>query len=217
MGPQPGGVPWTVVEDGRKPLPADLSARGLGPRDAPALAGLMARCDDTYREWAPAGWEPPPGQPELAGLAERLRDPQRWACGAFDAGGRMVGAVMWEGFEQPPGAESPLKVAHVGAVFVDPARWRQGIATVLLDRAEEAMSERGHQLARLWTPEGAPARHFYERHGWRHDGRRMWHHRLRLPHVGYQKQLVPSRATAPQPRDRAGAGYRSSPRDRTER
>lgn len=81
----------------------------------------------------------------------------------------------------------------MSAVFVDPARWRQGIATVLLSQAEEAMRERGYHLARFWTPEGAPARHFYETHGWRHDGQRMWHDRLHLHHVGYEKQLTAAR------------------------
>jgi len=110
---------------------------------------------------------------------------------------------MWEKLKGPLSAEAPPPAAHVSAVFVDPARWRQGIATVLLSQAEEAMRERGHHLARLWTPEDAPARRFYEAHGWRHDGRRTWHDRLQLAHVGYEKRLLTpppmGRATGPQP------------------
>ena len=152
----------------------------------------MKRCDATYRQWAPTGWEPPDGEPETVTLEERLRDPERWSCGAFDAEDRLVGTVIWEAFRDPECGQATLDVAHVNAVFVDPARWRQGIATVLLSQAEEAMRERGYHLARLWTPEGAPARRFYKTHGWRHDGRRMWHDWLQLHHVGYEKQLMPS-------------------------
>ena len=167
--------------------------RGLRSSDAPALVGLMSRCDATYRQWAPAGWEPPDGEPETARLCERLRDPEHWSVGAFDADELLVAAVMWEGLQNLERPEAPSATAYVSAVFVEPVRWRQGIATVLLDQAEEAMRQRGHHLARLWTPEGAPARRFYEGHGWRHDGRRTWHGRLRLAHVGYQKQLRPGR------------------------
>ena len=150
----------------------------------------MNRCHATYREWAPAGWEPP--EPEQADpkAAERLADPERWSRGAFDAEGRLVATFSWEQFKDRASGEAPPDVAHVSAVFVDPARWRQGIATGLLTQAEQATYERGYRLARLWTPEGAPARRFYEVNGWRHDGRRMWHDRFRLHHIGYEKRLT---------------------------
>ena len=121
---------------------------------------------------------------------ERLADPERWSRGAFDAEDRLVATFSWEQFKEPDSAEAPPGVAHASAVFVDPARWRQGIATGLLTQAEQAMRERGYRLARLWTPEGAPARRFYEAHEWRHDGRRMWHDRFRLHHIGYEKRLT---------------------------
>jgi GNAT superfamily N-acetyltransferase len=85
-------------------------------------------------------------------------------------------------------------VAHVSAVFVDPSRWGQGIATALLGQAEEAMCARGYHLGRLWTAEEGPARHFYERRGWRHDGRRKWHDRLGLDIVGYEKRPMDGQA-----------------------
>lgn len=149
----------------------------------------MSRCHATYREWAPAGWEPPAPEEADPKSAERLADPERWSCGAFDAEGRLVATLSWEQFKDPESGEAP-GVAHVSAVFVDPARWRQGIATDLLSQGEQAMGERGYRLARLWTPEGAPACRFYEAHGWRHDGRRMWHDRFRLHHIGYEKRLM---------------------------
>ena len=176
-------------------LPADLTVRALHPDDLPAVVALIARCDATYRESAPAGWEPPDSEVRKPESRERLQDSQRWSRGAFDAEGRLVATAAWEQFKAPEGEENPQGVAHVSAVFVDPSRWRQGIASVLLSQAEEAMRKRGYHLARLWTPEIAQARRFYESHGWRHDGRRKWHDRLELHIVGYEKPLTPSGTT----------------------
>jgi len=36
-------------------LPADLASRPAAPGDEPALAALIAACDETYREFAPPG------------------------------------------------------------------------------------------------------------------------------------------------------------------
>ena len=164
--------------------------RDLAPGDLHALVELMSRCYATYREWAPAGWQPPEPEEADPKSYERLADPERWSRGAFDAKDRLVATSSWEQFKDPKSGEGVAGVAHVSAVFVDPARWRQGIATGLLTEAEQAMLERGYRLARLWTPERAPARRFYEAHGWRHDGRRMWHERFLLHHIGYEKRLM---------------------------
>lgn len=173
-------------------LPPGLDIRELVPGDVHAVVGLMSTCHATYREWAPAGWEPPDPEQDQRESYERLADSERWSRGAFDARDRLVATISWEQFKNSESGAAAA-VAHVSAVFVDPARWREGIATVLLSQAEEAMRERGYELARLWTPERAPARRFYEARGWRHDGRRMWHDRFALHHVGYEKRLMPQR------------------------
>ena len=80
-------------------------------------------------------------------------------------------------------------VAHVGAVFVSPAYWRQGIARRMLGLAEDAMRARKFGSARLWTPEGAPAERLYSALGWERDGRRMWHDWVGVWVVGYSKAL----------------------------
>lgn len=173
------------------PLPRDLALRALGPGDLPTVVALIARCDATYREWAPAGWEPPDAERRKPESRERLADPQRWSRGAFDADARLVATAAWEQFKDREGEEErPPGIAHVSAMFVDPSRWRQGIATALLGHAEESMRERGYHVARLWTPEGAGARRFYEKHGWRPDGRRKWHDRLQLHILGYEKPIA---------------------------
>jgi len=173
---------------GQVPLPADIQVRALTPTDGHAVTVLIACCDFTYRDFAPPGWEPPEDN-HAHHLYEKL-----WSRGALDADDRLIGLVAWEQFREPGGGALP-GVAHVSAVFVDPARWRQGIAAALLDQAEEAMCERAYYLARLWTPEGGPARRFYEAHGWRRDGRSKWQDRLELDIVGYEKPLIAQRKT----------------------
>ena len=172
------------------PLPADLIVRDLTPTDGHAVTALIARCEATYRDFAPAGWDPP--QADHSHLYAK-----HWSRGAFDGEDRLIATVAWEQFCDPDGAAEP-GIAHVSAVFVDPARWRQGIATALLSHAEQAMRERGYHLARLWTSEGGPARRFYETNGWRHDGRRKWHDRLRLDVVRLEKRLMPHGPTGHQ-------------------
>ena len=155
--------------------------RDLFAGDGRAVTELIARCEASYRDFAPAGWKPP--QRDYSGLYAKL-----WARGAFDGEDRLVATVAWDQFCGPDQAAVP-GVAHVSAVFVHPARWRQGIATALLNEAEQAMCQRGYHLACLWTSERGPSRRFYETNGWRHDGRCKWHDGLELNIVGYEKRV----------------------------
>jgi hypothetical protein len=41
----------------------------------------------------------------------------------------------------------------------------------------------------LWTPRGAPAERFYERHGWRRTGRILWWEWAGMHIVGFVKPL----------------------------
>ena len=79
--------------------------------------------------------------------------------------------------------------AHISAVFTHPERWREGVATAMLACAEDAMRTAGYAEAQLWTPEQAPARHFYEATGWTNDGRRQWLAEIAMPIVAYVKAL----------------------------
>jgi GNAT superfamily N-acetyltransferase len=103
--------------------------------------------------------------------------------------GHLVAFIAWEPVTAADGEAQAAAVAQIASLFVDPARWRRGIATTLFANAEHAMRERGYDLARLWTPEGAPAQRLYERNGWRPDGRRAYD-RSRLWVVGYAKPLA---------------------------
>lgn len=166
--------------------------RPLRPGDAEALVALVRACDETYREWAPAGWEPP----EVStGWAEGFLLPDRWTQARFDDAGTMIGVVAFrQAHEQPaPGPEEGPAlpgVAHLSILFVHPSRWREGIAGSMLDDAEAEMVARGFVREVLWTPEGAPAERFYAARGWRRDGRRAWHPWVGLTVVGYTRDLT---------------------------
>jgi GNAT superfamily N-acetyltransferase len=172
-------------------LPADLVVRPLAAGDGPALAALVEACDRSYRDWAPAGWTPPEIPPDWAA---RFAEPERWSRCALDAAGAMVAFASFRPArtsETPGRADGPLLagVGHLGAMFVHPARWREGIAGSLLRSAEREMRARGYTAAQLWTPEGAPAERFYAAQGWRRDGRVAWHDWTGLTVVGYAKPL----------------------------
>jgi GNAT superfamily N-acetyltransferase len=171
------------------PLPPGLRPRRPTLADAGALRALVAACDRTYLDWAPAGWTPP----ELTtDWSARLSEPGRWSEVA--SAGALVAYVSFRPARQaetPGAAAGPAlpDVAHLAALYVHPSRWGQGLGAAMLARAEAAMRSRAYGAARLWTPEGAPAERFYVAHGWRRDGRSGWDDWLGLQMVGYAKRL----------------------------
>jgi GNAT superfamily N-acetyltransferase len=164
--------------------------RPLEPGDEEGLVALVRACDETYREWAPAGWEPPTVSP---GWAESFLAPDRWAR-VVDNGSIIAAVAFRQAHLQPvpgPAEGPPLEgVAHLSILFVHPSRWREGIAGALLDAAEAEMAARGFVREMLWTPEGAPAERFYAARGWERDGRRAWHQWVGLMVVGYARDLT---------------------------
>jgi GNAT superfamily N-acetyltransferase len=174
-------------------LPSDLSLRELSLDDAATVAALVDACDRTFFDFAPQGWQPPGVDKETAKWTERLTEADRWSCGAFDGEDALVGfAAMLQGRTDREPSEPIPGVGYLEALFVHPRRWREGIASRLLEVAESAMRERGFHTASLRTPEGAPARRFYERKGWAPTGERMFHEVLGLTLLGYEKRLVDS-------------------------
>ena len=175
-------------------LPGNVALRPAASGDEPALAALIAACDESYRAWAPPGWEPPPPGRELERWRGRITDGSWWTRVAEEPGGRVVGLVCFTQavLERADGRrtlEPMLGRAHVSAVFTHPDRWRQGIAAAMLEDAQDAMRSAGYTEAQLWTPEDAPARRFYEATGWEHDGRRQWLAEMDMPIVAYRKAL----------------------------
>jgi GNAT superfamily N-acetyltransferase len=168
----------------------DLTVRAARPEDAPAMAALMVRGNSTYREWAPRFWQPPGFERTRSQWSQRLRQEDRWTRVAFDEEENLVALVSWRPAREHGDEGAVLEgVAYVSHLYVDPSRWGSGIARGLLEAAEAAMREAGYERAILWTPTEAPARGFYERCGWRLDGRELWSTELHLPMVGYGKRL----------------------------
>jgi len=127
----------------------------------------MAEGFDTYRAFAPAGWEPPDRLELALGMAAYLRRPDQW-CGVAEADdGSVLGhvAVSPAATHARPSDEPGL--AHLQNLFVARAAWGTGVAAALHAAALQAAASRGFAAMRLFTPvEQARARRFYEREGW---------------------------------------------------
>jgi GNAT superfamily N-acetyltransferase len=162
-------------------LPSDLLERALDAGDTLALTELARACDETYLEWTPPGWMVPVAPP---GWADKYLLPDSWIHGAFEPSGRLIATVGFRPADHDP------SVAHVGLVFTHPSRWREGIASSMLEHAEAEMIVRGFVREQLWTPKGAPAEQLYVARGWRRDGRDEWHPWVGLAMVGYARNLL---------------------------
>ena len=152
--------------------------------DLGALGALTRRCDESHRAWAGAEVPMPDAAGEALEWELRLARTGAWVRVAVEDGA-VVGALA---FAVAPADAGP-GVAHVSALFVDPARWRRGVARALLGAAEDAMRAGGYTCAQLWTLEGSPAERLYTALGWRRDGRRDVFAPMGLPTVAYVKAL----------------------------
>jgi GNAT superfamily N-acetyltransferase len=167
---------------------AEVVLREPSPGDLDAMLALVTACDETWRAWAPADWEPP--SPESARWVSQLGAADRWTRLAVEGSdGRVVGLVSWGPARSGAEWRTVPGTAHLGALFVHPDRWRRGVASLLLEAAVAAMRANGFSRARLNTPQGAPAERFYTAHGWRRGGPPRWHAVVRLQSVEYTIEL----------------------------
>jgi GNAT superfamily N-acetyltransferase len=145
--------------------------RAAEPGDAPATISLLEHGFDSYREFAPTGWEPPaPGIEEELAIERFLGDGRVWYVVAEDDRGHagQCGFTPAHKLRNMKGDALP-GIAHFWQLFVRRDLWGSGLAGELHDLAVTALRERGYARARLLTPEAqARARAFYERRGWRH-------------------------------------------------
>jgi GNAT superfamily N-acetyltransferase len=140
------------------------------PADAPAVIDLLKQGFESYRAFAPPGWEPPDPGPEEEMATERvLGYDEVWYVIAEDERGHAAQCGFTPAHERRnmQGPRVP-GTAHFWQLFVREDLWGSGIAGDLHERAVDAMRERGYTRARLLTPAGQRrARRFYERRGWR--------------------------------------------------
>jgi ribosomal protein S18 acetylase RimI-like enzyme len=70
--------------------------------------------------------------------------------------------------------DAPPDAGEVRALHVDPATWRQGIGSALMEGALTRLRERGYRQVTLWSFErNLRSRCFYEALGFRPDGARQ--------------------------------------------
>jgi GNAT superfamily N-acetyltransferase len=166
-----------------------MTIRPATAADADTLAATVAEGFDSYRAFAPPGWEPPDMALEADRMRERLGHPGTW-CELAERDGEAVGHVAFMAARSHPlGAAVDDTVAHLWQLFVRRSFWGTGAAQRLLADAVTAAGERGYATMRLFTPEGQTrARHFYEREGWTlHGG--AFDGGLGIPLVEYRRAL----------------------------
>jgi GNAT superfamily N-acetyltransferase len=158
--------------------------------DIPALTALVRRCDESQRGWAGPDTPMPPEDGESLEWDLRFARSGSWIQVAVTDDGTIVGVIAFAQATVTREDRTPVRaLAHVSAVFVDPARWRRGIARTLLDAADAAMRAAGYERAQLWTLEGSPAERLYTALGWVPDGRRDVFPPMGLDTVAYVKSL----------------------------
>jgi GNAT superfamily N-acetyltransferase len=161
----------------------ELTMRAAVAADAPGLADTVAEGFESYRQWAPRGWDPPDAALQLAGIRDRLPTPG-CVCLLAEQDGIQAGHVAYVPAREEPG------VAHLWMLFVRERWWGTGVATDLLARATASATSEGYAGMRLHTPaEHARARAFYEREGWHAASAPFYEPMLGLTLVTYRIRL----------------------------
>jgi GNAT superfamily N-acetyltransferase len=142
------------------------SLRPAVPRDAERIAAVLAEGFDSYRSFAPPGWEPPDPQAELRWLRDFLGNEEVW-CLVAEEDGEMAGHVAIMPTRIHPHPSDDDAMAQFWQLFVREPWWGSGLATALHAEAVREAGARGFTSMRLFTPAAhARARRFYEREGW---------------------------------------------------
>jgi GNAT superfamily N-acetyltransferase len=165
-----------------------MRLENVGGHRVDEIVDLVLRCDEEWRPWAPAGWEPPERERERVGWLDRMRGGRHWIRAALD-GDQLVGIVAWRRVLDDEGKPAREPVGHIDMLFVEPSEWGRGIGRDMLVAAEQAMRKAGCAVGRLNVAERNPARSFYERHGWSVAGPAEFSPGLQLPLVPYEKRF----------------------------
>ncbi|MET0600457.1 MAG: GNAT family N-acetyltransferase [Baekduia sp.] len=167
-----------------------MRLRAATRADIPVIVGLVLRCDETVPEWLGRTVPIPPEAGEELEWELRFARSGAWIQVAEEDDGTIAGVVAFANGQVSREDRTIVPgLAHVSAVFVEPSRWRRGVARRLLDGADAAMRAAGHERAQLWTLEGSPAEQLYAGLGWARDGRRDVYPPMGLAIVAYVKTL----------------------------
>lgn len=157
-------------------MPAsEITTRRATESDRDAMLEIVRQGFESYVDFAPPGWRPPPMDGEREQIAARLADREGWVLLALSEG-RPIGHFAFipahersAGDLPMAGAKSPRVpgLAHLWQLFVAPDWWGLGVAGLLHEAGTDAMRAQDYERARLFTPSAhRRARRFYERHGW---------------------------------------------------
>ena len=145
-----------------------MHVRAATPADARAIAAVhVGTWQEAYAHVFPA---------EFLDALSIDRRAEMWTRAATTApedllvatdDGRIIGFVCVGPSEDEEGA------GELYAIYVERSHWGTGAGAALMDAAVERLRAGGFAEAILWVLDDNPrARRFYERHGWRVDGRR---------------------------------------------
>jgi ribosomal protein S18 acetylase RimI-like enzyme len=167
-----------------------LLLRRARDEDAEAVVAILLEGLETYRDFAPNGWDPPKVRVHV--VRSGLRDAARW-CLVAETGGGIGGYVAFLAARDHRVPDPDPQLAHLGQLFVRPPHWGTGLAPRLLVAAVAEAEERGYLEMRLFAPlDSARAIRFYEREGFVRAGEPFPSDELAngLPVVEYRRQLA---------------------------
>jgi GNAT superfamily N-acetyltransferase len=145
---------------------AGFALRLATPADAGEMAENLIDGFESYRDFAPPGWEPPTLEHELRIISEQLGHPDVWGLLAA-ADGEPAGHVSLMPASRSRDPVDDPHLAHFWHLFVRRSHWGTGLARDLHAAAVAEAARRSYTTLRLATPAGqARARRFYEREGW---------------------------------------------------
>jgi ribosomal protein S18 acetylase RimI-like enzyme len=119
---------------------------------------------------------------------------------AFTRVAELDGAFAGYSYVMAPARDGDLTptAAEIVGMYVDPARWRQGVGTALLDATIERLEELEYTVVVLWVfKENRAARRFYNRHGFKADGSERFHPLAEAQAIRMQRPvgLIPGRGS----------------------
>jgi GNAT superfamily N-acetyltransferase len=158
--------------------------------DAERIAAVTYEGFETYRAFAPEGWNPPSAGEELERLLQLIGEDHVWYLVAEHdnvvvghVGFLPADSLSWATVDDPG-------LAHFRQLFVVRAHWGTGLATRLHAAAIDEARARGFTGMRLFTPAAQDrARRFYEREGWALARPPEFEERIGLEIAEYRRSL----------------------------
>jgi len=171
--------------------------RAAGVKDAPRIAVVHVRSwQGAYRGLLPQAYLDGLDPAHRVGRWERsLAEADVASTGVLvaDVAGTVLGFVGYS--PSRDGDADPSRVGEIGAIYLLPSAWGEGIGRQLMDAALQRLAEAGFDWVTLWVLDSnVRARRFYEASGWSPDGalKRDESRGFPITQVRYRRSLRPS-------------------------